>query len=237
MSTSFTGPVLHRNGAASNPRAVFGGAPVSFQPDYFQFTEDFFSTVNTNVWTAIVTGTATAAISADSKSGLLNLLSDATTDNSGASLQTNEEFVLFDTNAWFFARFANNKVTQSDVFIGLGEAHITTPLNALTAVRAGFQLVDGAADLKFYTKLGSDETSFDTGYDMTNNVFVDVAFKVIGGTVPEIWVYVNSNFVGRTSTYVPTSELAIVLASVSGDNLGTRSTPVDYVAVAAKRVA
>lgn len=235
MSVSFTGPVLQRNGAASNPRAGYGGAPVNYQPDYLVFAEDFFSTVDTGMWLAVVTGTATGAISDDAKNGLLNLLSDATTDNSGASLQSVQEFVKFDTNAWFRARFNNNKVTQTDIFVGLGEAHATTPLNALTAVRAGFQVVDGAADLKFYTKLGSDETSFDTGYDMVNGTYVDVAFKVVGGTVPEIWVYVNDNYVGRTSTYVPDSELAIVLASISGDNLGTRSTLVDYVAVGTKR--
>lgn len=237
MSVSFTGPVLHRAGAPNNPRGAFGGAPIGFESDYLVFVDDFIGAVDPAMWTLTVKDSgATVAITADTADGVLTITSTATTDDDGGAALTANQFVKFDKDAWFSARFKTSDATQSDLFVGLSASFATDPENVLTAVRAGFQSNDGDASLLFYTKTGTDETSFDTGVDLANNTYITVAFRVIGGTTPEVWAYVNGNYVGRTSTYVPTEVLGPAAAQISGDNVGTKTLTIDYVGVATKRV-
>lgn len=234
MAVSFTGPVLQRSGAANNPRAAYGGAPVSFDPDYLVFVDDFIGDVNPAMWTLTVKDTgATVAITANQKNGVLAITSAATTDDDGGAAFTANQFVKLDTDAWFKARVKTSDATQSEIFVGLSASFATNPENVLSAVRAGFQKADGSTRLKFYTKHGSNETSFDTGVDIANDTFVNLAFKVSNG---EIWVYINDNYVGRTSTYVTTDVVGPAVFQLSGDNVGTKVLTVDYVAVGTKRV-
>jgi hypothetical protein len=47
--------------------------------------------------------------------------------------------------------------------------------------------------------------------------------------------YVNRNWVASHTTNIPVTELAVAAMSISGDNLGTRRTRIDYLFAAGTR--
>jgi hypothetical protein len=62
---------------------------------------------------------------------------------------------------------------------------------------------------------------------------VILGFRVSG--TGRVDFYINRNLVATHTTNIPTTELAMAAMSISGDNLGTRATLIDYIFASATR--
>jgi len=93
MATHFKGPILY-----SAARKGLENLQVGVWPDQAVLYDDFTGILldATNDWTVVKDSGATAAISADTATGVLALTSAATTDDDGASIQGNDISVALD---------------------------------------------------------------------------------------------------------------------------------------------
>jgi hypothetical protein len=201
----------------------------------------------TNDWTVVKDTSATAALSADTATGVLALTSQATTDNDGASIQGNEIFQLPSTageKLFFEARFfasstSGSGVGQMDIWIGLCENFATNPEAAFTASnRIGFQLDDGSSLTRLITEASDTETETElaAAYNLTDDTYVTVGFIGTKGTTTDtVQFYYNRQLVGTHTTNIPTSLMTPAAVEVSGDATGTKSMSVDYIMAAVDR--
>lgn len=230
-NTRFSNTILYGN------KGFLRDLPQGFSLDHVMIFDDFTGVVldSTNDWTVVKDSGAAVAIVADTAGGELALTSAATTNDDGASIQGNEIFLpASGRTIWFAARVKNSKVDQSDMFFGLTQNFATNPEAVLTASnRIGFQIDDGGASVLCKTEASDTETSTDSGADMVNDTYVNLALKVSGTSAVEF--FVNGALVATHSTNIPTTELAPAAFSLSGDNLGTRVTTLDYILAAATR--
>lgn len=230
-NTRFSNTILYGN------KGFLRDLPQGFSLDHVMIFDDFTGVVldSTNDWTVVKDIGAAVAIVADTAGGELALTSAATTNDDGASIQGNEIFLpASGRTIWFAARVKNSKVDQSDMFFGLTQNFATNPEAVLTASnRIGFQIDDGGASVLCKTEASDTETSTDSGADMVNDTYINLALKVSGTGAVEF--FVNGALVATHSTNIPTTELAPAAFSLSGDNLGTRVTTLDYILAAATR--
>ena len=244
MATHFKGPILY-----SAARKGLENLQVGVWPDqavlYDDFTGIFLDA--TNDWTVVKDSSATAAISADTATGVLALTSQATTDNDGASIQGNEIFQLPSTageKLFFESRFfasttAGSGVGQMDIWVGLTENFATHPENAFLATnRIGFQLDDGSSLTRLISESGGTETETElaAAYNLTDDTYVTLGFIATKGTSTDtVQFYYNRQLVGTHTTNVPTALLTPAAVEVSGDATGTKSMSVDYIMAAVDR--
>ena len=244
MATHFKGPILY-----SAARKGLENLQVGVWPDQAVFLDDFTGIAldATNDWTVVKDSSATAAISADTATGVLALTSAATTDNDGASIQGNEIFQLPTTDGeklYFESRFfasstAGSGVGQMDIWVGLTENFATNPENAFLATnRIGFQLDDGSSLTRLISESGGTETETElaAAYNLTDDTYVTLGFIATKGTSTDtVQFYYNRQLVGTHTTNVPTALLTPAMVEVSGDATGTKSMSVDYVMAAVDR--
>ena len=201
----------------------------------------------TNDWTVVKDSSATAAISADTATGVLALTSQATTDDDGASIQGNEIFQLpttageklFFESRFFASTTAGSGVGQMDIWVGLTENFATHPENAFLATnRIGFQLDDGSSLTRLISESGGTETETELAatYNLTDDTYVTLGFIATKGTSTDtVQFYYNRQLVGTHTTNVPTALLTPAAVEVSGDATGTKSMSVDYIMAAVDR--
>ena len=239
-NTRFSGPVLF-----SAARPTLENLNIGTWPDQTRYIDDFTGIFfdATNDWTVVKDTSAAVAIQADALNGVVDLTSQATTDNDGASIQGNEIWGLPSTagqKLYFEARFQMSDVDQMDMFIGVTENFASAPENIFTASnRIGFQIDDGDATPHLITESGDSETDTTltgTTYDLTDATDVTVSIVATKGTTTDVVdFYINRALVGSHTTNVPTANMAQAAAEVSGDASGTKSMSIDYIMVAQDR--
>jgi len=233
----FTGPLLNVE-KNRGLRESYSNLPIGQETDYHTWMSDFDKTLDaTNEYVVVKDGGATAAIGTDAAQGTLIITSTATTDNDGGLVMSIQESWKLATGkpCWFRTKVKNNKVAQSELFFGLAVQVATNPENCATAAdRIGFEVLDGDASILYVgEKGGALNTGTDSGIDMVNDIYVDLAFYFNGkGRVD---YYINEVKIASDTNVPDDEELAIALYSLSGDNLGTRATTIDYVYVCQKR--
>ena len=244
MATHFKGPILY-----SAARKGLENLQVGVWPDQAVFLDDFTGIAldATNDWTVVKDSSATAAISADTATGVLALTSQATTDDDGASIQGNEIFQLpttageklFFESRFFASTTAGSGVGQMDIWVGLTENFATHPENAFLATnRIGFQLDDGSSLTRLISESGGTETETElaAAYNLTDDTYVTLGFIATKGTTTDtVQYYYNRNLVGTHTTNVPTALLTPAAVEVSGDATGTKSMSIDYIMAAVDR--
>lgn len=237
MAVHFTGPILYSGMNA--PGTWWKDLPTTTNPDYTVLMDDFnlVAIDSTNNWTVVKDSGASVGIVADMVNGYVALTSTATTDNDGASIQGNEVFLpAAGKEIWFETRLQNNKVDQTDICVGLTQNFATNPENMLTASnRIVFQIDDGSAAIICKTEATDTETSTTTSVSLTNDVDTVLGFHVVGVSYVEF--YINRRLVATHTTNIPATEMAVAAMSLSGDNLGTRATELDYLFCVATRTA
>lgn len=205
--------------------------------DWLQFSSEFFQTLDTGMWETVKDSGASAAIVADSSYGNLALTSAATTENDGALVQSNQEFVLptVGKRIVFSCYVKNSDADQSDVFMGLAQAGATDPESILAVSNAfGFYVLDGNASILCKSKAADVETSIDSQVDLADNTYVLLEMFYDG--VDRIVYYVNGLSVGaQITTNIPATELGLAMFSLSGSDSGTRVTTIDFVRLAVER--
>lgn len=233
--THFSGPIEYSGKGATGAWGT--DLTIAANNDVVVYMDDFLGVAvdATNDWTVIKDSSAAAAIVADTVNGVLGLTSAATTDDDGASIQGNEIFkAASGKSIWFETKLQNNKVAQSEICVGLTVNFATNPEAMLTAAdRIVFQVNDGDASILCKTEASGTETSTDSGIDMVDDTYVTLGFRVSG--TGRVDFYVNRNLVATHTTNIPTTELAMAAMSISGDNLGTRATLIDYIFASATR--
>jgi hypothetical protein len=238
MSTSFSGPILYDGRNRTTYFSGLGSLPISLNTSVFSLLDDF-TLVNvdtTNSWTVVKDASATVTIVADTVGGELALTSAATTDNDGASIQGNEVFsAVSGKELYFQTRIKNTKVDQSDICVGFTVNFATNPEAMLTAAdRICFQVDDGSAEILCKTEKGGTETSTSSGISMVNDTYIVLSIQVVGTSAVNF--FINGGLVATHTTNLPDTEnLTVAAMSLSGDNLGTRVTTVDYILAAQER--
>tara|TARA_R110002020_G_C16037004_1_gene753373 strand:+ start:19 stop:780 length:762 start_codon:yes stop_codon:yes gene_type:complete len=241
-TTRFSGPVLYSGNGTSNE--FFTNLPIGLNPDYTVFHHDFLGIAldTTNDWDYDQVSSGTAAITADTLNGWVNL-SGTGSDNTGAALQTNETFgVVADTNVFFETTCALSDADQTDFFVGLCEnGTASTSVPFATNNQIGFLVVDGAADIFAVCDSGGTETKTDTGVDFEDGVLSGGGLTnsrrlgfVAKGT-GEVEFYVDRSLVTTTTSNIPTTQLALWIASVAGEGAANPAY-VDYVLCVQQRV-
>ena len=244
MATHFKGPILY-----SAARKGLENLQVGVWPDQAVLYDDFTGILldATNDWTVVKDTSATAALSADTATGVLALTSQATTDDDGASIQGNEIFQLptspgeqlYFESRFFASTTAGSGVGQMDIWVGLTENFATAPENAFLATnRIGFQLDDGSSLTRLISESGGTETETElaAAYNLTDDTYVTLGFIATKGTSTDtVQFYYNRQLVGTHTTNVPTDLLTPAMVEVSGDGTGTKSMNVDYIMAAVDR--
>lgn len=235
------GPLLNKDyGGFDRPRALFSGMPVSpSELGYVTFFDDFTQTVidATNEW-IVIADSGACVLDADAVNGVDKLLSAATTDDDGASIQRANTIFLVKSGVplWFEASVKVSDADQCDMFVGLAENFITDPeaVWAAGCARVGFKLEDGDATLICETDNNTATTQVTAGVDMADATFKKLGFRVDGGYVR---FYVNRHLV--TSMAIPSAIAAITLgpcfAGLSGNATGTHYRSIDYIYVCMER--
>ena len=239
-NTHFSGPVLF-----SAARPTLENLNIGTWPDQTRYMDDFTGVTfdATNDWTVVKDTSAAVAIQADALNGVVDLTSQATTDNDGSSIQGNEIWGLPSTagqKLYFEARFQMSDADQMDMYIGLSENFVTNPENVLTAAnRIGFRITDGDATPTLITESSGSETSttdLSSTYDFSDATNVTVSFVATKGTSTDnVRFYIDRTLVGTHATNVPTANLTAAAMELSGNATGTKSMSIDYIMVAQDR--
>lgn len=107
----------------------------------------------------------------------------------------------------------------------------TTPLDATD--RVGFQLTDEDASIDVLTEKDSTETISDSGKDMSDDTYVELAFYWDG--VSRVYFYVDGAKVATHTTNIPDDEnLAVTIHHQNGEAVA-QTTTIDYIYVAMER--
>ena len=236
MATHHNTPVLY-NGYGAGYKAL-RNMPISINPDFFEISDDFVGIVlnATNTWTVVKDSGASVAIIADTTGGEVTLLSTATTDNDGASIQANEIFAVAEAKDIFFeTRIKCSTVAQTDICVGLTVNFATNPEAMLTAAdRIVFQVDDGDASILCKTEKSGTETSTDSGIDMVDATYIVLGFSVNG--TGSVQFFINGSIVAtHTTNIVDDENLTVAAMSLSGNASGTRATDLDYIIAAQTR--
>jgi hypothetical protein len=249
MAVHFKGPILGvdrvKSDGSSAVRGWFSNQPLGNEPDYFELFDDFENVdaygsdlSANNIWTVVDDSGATVDNAADVKNGEVVLTSAATTENDGASIQSNE-FVKWESGkrVWFECRLKCNDADQTDIFAGFATNFATNPEAVLSVDDyVAFKVADGSANiLATADKTGAAAgVSTDTGADLVDDTYVVLSIYIDEGGAAHFYVdrkYKTTQSVATT----PTVELAVAFMSLSGSASGTRATSIDYVKVVQER--
>ena len=236
MATHHNTPVLY-NGYGAGYKAL-RNMPISINPDFFEISDDFVGIVlnATNTWTVVKDSGASVAIIADTTGGEVTLLSAATTDNDGASIQGNEIFtVAADKDIFFETRIKCSDADQTDICVGLTVNFATNPEAMLTAAdRIVFQVDDGNASINCITEKSGTATTTDSGIDMVDATYIVLGFSV--NSANSVQFFINGALVAtHTTNIVDDENLTVAAMSLSGNATGTRATDLDYIIAAQTR--
>jgi hypothetical protein len=236
MATHHNTPVLY-NGYGAGYKAL-RNMPISINPDFFEISDDFVGIVlnATNTWTVVKDSGASVAIIADTTGGEVTLLSAATTDNDGASIQGNEIFtVAADKDIFFETRIKCSDADQTDICVGLTVNFATNPEAMLTAAdRIVFQVDDGNASINCITEKSGTATTTDSGIDMVDATYIVLGFSV--NSANSVQFFINGALVAtHTANIVDDENLTVAAMSLSGNATGTRATDLDYIIAAQTR--
>lgn len=200
-------------------------------------TYDFETTLDTtNVWSVVKDASASVAIASDTQHGAVVLSSAATTNDDGALLQSIQEHFKLESGKRFAirARIKNSDADQHDFFFGIAQKAATNPENCLTVSnRVGFQINDEDASILCKSELSDLETSVDSQLDQADDTYRVFGISYDGSG--RIQYEIDGTAVAVISTNIPTTELAIALFNLSGNNTGTHTCTCDYIEVAAER--
>lgn len=239
MSSHFTGPLLD-SGRLEDVRDFFEDFPLSQDPDYLYFMDDFdrivFDSATPCRWTIVKDSGASVAIEADTLSGRALFSSAATTDDDGSSIQGNEIFkVRSGKDIWFETKLQLSDATEMDFCAGLVVNFSTNPEAILTAAdRICFQKNDGDASILSKTEKSGTETSKDTEVDFADATDIILGFHVHSDSKVEF--FINRHLVStHTTNIVDDEELTIGLFELSGVATGTKTMSVDYVMTVMER--
>lgn len=233
--TSLGGPVTQATIAPNEGvRFGFSGAPVDYDPD-FVVIKDHFTCFDSEAthgnWLVVKDSGAAVAVS-DAHGGVLTLTSAATTENDGATVASVKEIVKLTsaTKVWFEARVKWANVGQLDSIVGFTTRPGTfdDPEDVLSENDIfGFVVADGSASLNVQNKVGGSGSAVAPTNAVT---LVDDTWVRLGiywdGT--RGWM-LKDRVVVHTFTSAPTTEMQIVLFSLSGVNTGTQVMSVDSV--------
>jgi hypothetical protein len=236
LPTRFTGPVLNRDNSRGD-REWFSNLPITSEPDYAVYFNDFLVAQDyaASDWVVTTTeagaGSATEALAADERSGAL-LLTNDDADNDLDSLQSTEEFASLTSGKklWMEFKVKLSDATESDFFMGLGITD-TTPLD--TSDRVGFQKDDGNASILCKTEKDSTETSNDSGVDFADDTYVTLGFYYDGGSSVEF--YVNRAKVATHTTNVPDDENLAITMHIQNGEAAAKTLTVDYIYLCQQR--
>lgn len=230
--THYSGPMLYSGANKSTYFAGLGEMPIAFNLSTFSLLDDFVGVAidSTNNWTVVKDSGASVAIVADTVGGEVALISAATTDDDGASIQGNEIFsVDADKLVYFQTRLKCNDADQTDICAGMTVNFATNPEAMLTAAdRIVFQVNDGDASILCKTEKDGTETSTDSLVDLEDSTYVVLAFAV--DSTNSVSFYINGKLVATHTTNIPDDEnLTLAAMSLSGSATGTRATTLDYI--------
>jgi hypothetical protein len=217
------------------PMGNLSGSHICFFDDFTGVTHDA-----TNDWTVVKDSGASVALAADIFGGELDLLSAATTDADGASIQGNQIWKASDKKFWWEAKFSVHDADDTDFFIGLCVNFATNPEACLTAAdRIGFQVTEGSANLLCKTEESGNETSTDSGTDVEDDTMITCQIYFDGGAAGSgnVYYFVNGKQVAVDSgTEIPDDvTMALAAMSVSGSATGTFISSVDYIRMVQER--
>jgi len=234
---SLSGP-LKDSGAISNLRDFFKDFPLSHDPDYVRFMDDFNQVDDdqTNDWTVVKDSGASVDIDTDALGGRLLLSSTATTENDGASIQGQEIWqVRSGKDIWFETKLQIADASEIDFFVGLCEGFATNPEAILAAAeRIGFQIDDGDASILTKTEADTTETSKDSEVDAEDATDITLGFHVIG--TGKVEFFINRIKVSEHTTNINTDELMTIgCGHISGAATGTQTVSVDYIMCVCQR--
>lgn len=239
MTSHSTGPQLNTEKSRGD-REWFSNLPQGQEPDYIIDMYDFTRPSEldtTNDFTEVNDASTSVAIATDADGGAIVMSSQATTDDSGTSIQEVQQTRSLSSGkrAWFKARFKSSDADQQQIFVGLSVAFATNPEAVLSAAdRIGFQVDDGNASIICKSEKNSTESSTDSGVDLADDTYVTVGFYWDGSSTAKF--FVNDALVAtHTSNNPDDVQLGVALFQLSGDDSGTKSMTVDYAYVAQER--
>jgi len=217
--------------------------PIGNDPDYTVLWDDFdrvaLDSATVHRWTVDKDASATAGILADTANGILDLSSQATTDDNGSSIQGNEIFQpVAGRDIWFETLVqstdSGNAVDDQDMCFGL-TINFSNPEGILTAAdRIVFEVNDGDANIDCITEFSGAETRTDSGIDVTDATDIILGFHVHG--ISSVEFFVNRVLVRTHTTNIVTDQLLTVAAmQLSGSTSNTKSISVDYIYVCQTR--
>lgn len=186
-------------------------------------------------WTITEVGTSTQTL-LDARNGILRLTSGAS-DNDGSQLQlggTGDSETVGECflpaagkNLWFECRVRSDDVTEHDFFLGL-HVQDTTVVAGRGSDYIGFRTDEGDALLDIECASGSSASSQTSVHTLVNDTWVTLGFKVTG--TEKIEFYVNNVLKATLSTNIPTAEMKLTLAHLTGEGNAVQ-LDIDYVVV------
>ena len=254
-TTHFKGPIEF-----SSATPALENLNIGTWPDQQYYMEDFQGKVldTTNWWTALKdAGAPTIALVGDGKNGELLLSSQATTDNSGSSIQQGQEVWSLPTlekdTLYFETRVKASAVATMDMYVGLSETFTTNPEAVLLSANLiGIQLINGSGQVVTTTEAagtGVTRVSTEALGLMADATYITLGFVARNNPTTSrnrVDFYVNRNLlcthnndgvVGGTQTAstIPTANMKLALFELSGNATGTKTLTVDYVMAAQDR--
>jgi hypothetical protein len=164
---------------------------------------------------------------ADLKGGWLNI-SPAASDNDGINMQHANESFRVEANSWLYfgVRYKVSEATQDDFLLGLCEQDVSVLTNTSHGIY--FKKIDG--ETKLYCCTVKDQTTAKTLIATTgvaaDTVYIDEFIVKSTGDV-EFWH--NGSTVGKYTTPIPSTDLAVTFHFLTGANTSTEDLYIDWV--------
>lgn len=236
-------------------RFTEGGIPDQIRDNAVVVFEDFTDeyaagpVTGTSPWISTLLASGTSTTSTNVLGGNIILSGAATTDNSGAQIQTDIEMFQLQAgkDAVFACRVQLSEATDNHFFAGFGVTD-TTFMDGGDGTAAlvhssslGFFKPDDAAVLYVVAVSGSavvGQTAVLTMTAATNYLLeFRVAMDPVTANKGVIWAFVNGGLVAGpfTFTSLPSVTMGLTAAQVSGSATGTITATLDYIGAAVER--
>lgn len=215
-------------------KVMWAGFPTlhMMDPAVAYILHDEFFTKATGVWTETTiddTPDSAEVYAITDEIGGVLLLTTNDTENDGNQIQKiGESFKLAaGKDLWFETRVKVDDATQIDLLVGLA----LTDATLLAGVDDGvyFRKDDGDVNIDCVTEKDGTETEQDTGIDLADGVYVNLAFFCRG--VSQVDFFVNNVKVKSSITNIPDDEELTVSFAVLTGEAAARSLSIDYVRV------
>lgn len=235
MSLIDTRNTNYENGVSNrNAAEMFGSMgqldPTKFITHFDDFIEFPTFVDNTGNYTASVTGAIT---SVDSLGGFAHSTTGAIATNASiVRAQSLGYSVVLGSRMFFASRFSVGDVTDSEVYVGIGDAPSLTPPNGIF-----FHIPDTLDRLDIVVRSGNVVITFEESiFTAVDNEVMEVAFVWDG--VSSIYYSVNGNISGSldmTGLTLPAAVSAPQWGLVSGAAGGAKFMDTDYIFTAQER--